>query len=133
MWKRFWEKISISDKGCWEWNYAKDKDGYGLFNNRGKMWRVHRLTYTMMYGSIGNLVIDHLCRNIKCCNPLHLEAVTPKINSERGIISSKIQCIRNHEFNKKNTLIRKNGTRNCRKYSNIRSIIYYRRKIEILE
>lgn len=74
------------------------------------------------YGSIGKgLEIDHLCRNRKCVNPLHLEAVTRKTNVLRGVSPSaknavKTTCAKGHMFDDKNTYvrIRKGGGRACR-------------------
>lgn len=45
----------------------------------------HRLAYEERYGEIPEgLQIDHLCRVRWCCNPDHLEAVTPRVNSLRS-------------------------------------------------
>jgi len=41
------------------------------------------------------LEIDHLCRNRKCCNPKHLEAVTRSENARRGINGERLAAV-NH-------------------------------------
>jgi hypothetical protein len=38
-----------------------------------------------VFGSIGDkLQIDHLCRNRRCCNPVHLEMISASENIWRG-------------------------------------------------
>ena len=45
----------------------------------------HRLVYTLIKGEIPEgLVLDHGCKNRRCCNTKHLEPVTQKVNVERG-------------------------------------------------
>ena len=106
---------------CIEWNGTITKCGYGQIRLDGKLFYVHRVAYTLYHGSIPKgLQIDHLCRNRKCFNPEHLEAVTNKENSIRGLTGSnnkqskQTHCIRGHEFNESNTRIY-NGKRKCLK------------------
>ena len=82
---RFWNKCSIADNGCWEWQGFLNPAGYGQFSaGNGKVMLTHRWTYQRFVGPlIDGMHIDHLCRNVKCCNPEHLEQVTPRVNMER--------------------------------------------------
>lgn len=73
---------------CWEWALARNRQGYGVYNlgNGSGMYLAHRVSYTAFVGPIPDgLVIDHLCRNTACVNPQHLEPVTVKVNSLRGM------------------------------------------------
>lgn len=87
---RFWDKVRISDthfyKGtpCWEWTAYTNHDGYGEFQLNGKKERAHCLSYENAKGKIPDkLEIDHLCRNRKCVNADHLQAITHKENVRR--------------------------------------------------
>lgn len=79
--QRFWEKVETCDT-CWIWTGAV-RNGYGAFDWRGKLWRAHRLAYTLRIGEIPDgLDIDHTCRQRLCVNPVHLQAVERRLNLE---------------------------------------------------
>ena len=70
------------ETGCWEWDACLNDAGYGLKGHH----RAHRLMYEKHKGPIPEgLQIDHICRNRKCINPDHLEAVTHAENGRRGV------------------------------------------------
>lgn len=84
----FWSRVDTSGD-CWEWLGSKEAAGYGKW--RG--WRVHRYSYTEFVGPIPDgLVIDHLCRNKGCVNPDHLEPVTIRENTIRGVTANRETC-----------------------------------------
>lgn len=72
------------DTDCIEWN-GKTSNGYGHTSLGGAKGTTARIIYTAVFGDIPEgLVIDHLCRNRKCCNIKHLEAVSQRDNIFRG-------------------------------------------------
>jgi hypothetical protein len=81
----------IADKGypspCWLWQGSISENGYGIKSNpvsRKKIY-LHRLYYEKFKGLIpAGFQIDHLCRERRCVNPDHLEAVTQVVNIHRG-------------------------------------------------
>lgn len=75
---------------CWEWQGAKNQEGYGTIMAGKRMWRTHRVMWTNTYGEIPEgLVVMHLCNNPKCCNPDHLRVGTLSDNSKYHHKTSK--------------------------------------------
>lgn len=115
----FTSRIAISP-GCWPWTGYCNGDGYGIFNpQRGVKYRAHRFAYELFVGMIPEgLTVDHLCKNRRCCNPLHMELVTRGENALRGegpcaMNARKTHCMHGHEFTPQNTRIKPEG-RECR-------------------
>lgn len=66
--------------GKWE-----DGKGFKKIKFKGHTLYVHRAMWVLEKGEIPQgHVLDHLCRNRRCCNPRHLEPVTTRVNTERG-------------------------------------------------
>jgi hypothetical protein len=83
---RFW---TLVDRGaeteCWPYtSRRRTPGGYGVFGVQGTSTTAHRFALSITSGPVPDgLHVDHLCRNTLCCNPAHLEAVTPKENQRR--------------------------------------------------
>lgn len=141
--QRFFNKFNI-DKNiqwnstpCWTWTgniVAK----YSMVVWRQQSVGVHRLIYAWAVGPIpkgsvkGNghrLEIDHLCKNKLCCNPVHLELVTRRVNIERSnnacaVNGRKTHCKRGHLFTPENSYL-VNGGKGCKTCKVIQSRLRY--------
>lgn len=83
--ERIRSKVTVSASGCWEWPVGSVTQ-YGNIHVDGKCRKAHRVIYEMLVQPIpAGMQIDHLCRVRKCCNPAHLEVVTPSENVLRGV------------------------------------------------
>jgi hypothetical protein len=98
--------------GCWLWQRALTDQGY----SNGGHGAAHRYYWKLVYGPIPpGLHLDHLCRVRHCCNPAHLELVTPLENIRRAAPwRLKPHCRQGHEYTPENTHITKDGVRRCR-------------------
>lgn len=106
--------MSLLASSCWYWAKAPNKAGYGTHWVEGKVYRAHRFVYEALVGEIPEgLVLDHLCKNKLCVNPDHLEAVTQKVNMERGLHAQKTHCPHGHEYTPENTYLYDNR-RTCK-------------------
>jgi len=126
---RLFSKITIhpdllwDDTPCWIWCAARDPDGYGVTGWYGYQQRVHRLMFAWLVHAIpkgqpaNTNGIDHLCRRRACCNPLHLEFTSTRINVLRGSGAAaknarKTHCKRGHPLSGRNLQVRR-GMRQC--------------------
>lgn len=107
---------------CWIWLGLLDEKGYGRIKIKGLTRRTHIVTYEHVHGArpTGS-VIDHLCRVRHCCNPQHLQAVSPAENNRRGLSPSaqrrrQTRCVHGHELTPDNIYSRPDrpGMRECR-------------------
>jgi hypothetical protein len=116
--ERLLERLEVDENGCWIWQGTRDKLGYGYLSVKNRPARVHRLSYTMFVGPIPDgLVLDHLCRTPACANPEHLEAVTQRENTIRGLVAHVIQtgcCVHGHLVEGANAIKRSTGGVQCR-------------------
>ena len=114
---RFWEKVNLGcPDDCWEWTASRLPKGYGQFGvAKGHQVYAHRFAYELVVGPIPTgLHIDHLCNNKSCCNPAHLEPVTPRENTRRWA-ATITHCKNGHEYTLENTYRRRDtGGRQCK-------------------
>lgn len=101
---------------CWLWQGTTTPLGYGQATVQRKSRYVHRLMYELLVGPIPpGLVIDHLCRVRNCVNPHHLEPVTQKVNTRRGLSSFDFAttCRKGHDVTAPGGLLTQSGHRRC--------------------
>lgn len=114
-----------TDTGCLIWQGATT-EGYGRINLNGSLRLAHRVAYEAAVGPIPEgMSLDHLCRVRACINPAHLEPVTSRTNTLRGVgvtavNARKTHCDRGHEFTEANTRLR-GGRRYCRACVTVRN------------
>jgi hypothetical protein len=123
LFERFWRYVGKGKPSeCWIWQGATHDMGYGLIRGEPParlMLRAHRVAWEMMRGPIpAGLECDHICRNRLCVNPDHLELVTHRTNSLRGISppainARKTHCPNGHLYDATNTYISPEGSRQC--------------------
>lgn len=122
---RLWSRVRQDESGCWIWQGARYVCGYGKLKIDQRTAYAHRVMYMIFVGDIPpGLYMDHLCRVRECCNPAHLEPVTPRENVMRSPIStpsinaSKTHCRNGHELSGHNLIITREGWRLCRTCKN---------------
>ena len=137
---RFWENVQPEyNSGCWLWTGCTSHKGYGRIQRKGKTYPVYRLCYTSLVGRVPReLQMDHLCRNPSCCNPAHLEPVTPRINVLRGLSGLRTStplanrlthCPHGHERTPENTYICPRGKPNCRQCKRDSARLWWRENV----
>jgi hypothetical protein len=98
---------------CWEWKGAKTS-GYGAFGFNGTTITPHLFVWVHVLGREvpPGKELHHNCGSRSCCNPLHLEQLTPKEHKARH--HSQTHCRHGHEWTPENTKVRQDGRKICR-------------------
>lgn len=75
--KRFFEKLTPSKTGCWQWNGALDKaTGFTQFWFKGRVVGADRYAWGLFHGPIPcgkTLRRKSCCKLGTCVNPAHME------------------------------------------------------------
>lgn len=104
---------------CHIWQMATNgKQGYGVaWDPAQKRQRLaHVLAWEREHGPVpADRELDHLCRQRRCVNPTHLEAVPGHVNRERGLRGIlKTHCAQGHPWIPENISRRSaSGQRRC--------------------
>ena len=90
---------------CIQWGGAIQSKGYGCVGGFGRTKLAHRTVWEMFNGVPipGHLQVDHLCRVRNCVNPDHMELVSSRENTFRGISPAarnarKTTCPEGHPY-----------------------------------
>lgn len=97
--ERFWSFVDKSGD-CWLWAGHLVR-GYGRFWLDGGAVTAQRFALAEHLGQPipRHLQVDHLCRNPRCVNPAHLEAVTPGENTRRQLRHvTRTHCVNGHPY-----------------------------------
>lgn len=93
------------NSGCWIWIGASLDNGYGRFlNDAQRVVPAHRFAFERAGGVIPlGYDPDHLCRVRSCVNPAHIEPVTRRENTRRGVgvvaaHMASVACPRGHPY-----------------------------------
>ena len=88
---KFQANITVTEDGCWLWSKNINRNGYGRIyvangKGNGKREVAHKHIYKLLHGEYDEkLLLDHVyCKHRNCCNPTHVEPVTPQNNVHRG-------------------------------------------------
>lgn len=100
------KKCSENERGCWIWNGAKVRKGYGRVERAGRGVAVHRLMYTLVHGATltKEQLVCHRCDTPPCCNPDHLflgtwlDNARDMIAKGRGRSQKKTLCPAGHPY-----------------------------------
>lgn len=142
--ERAWRYILVEEAtGCWLWQGFIDKAGYGRLHGPGRSSSVlyaHRLLWEGLTGMWvpGTWAFDHLCRVRHCCNPAHLEPVTPAENARRGAAPTVVlwranRCHNGHDLSDPTiAYTSRRGLRHCRVCSAARARAAWARRRDAL-
>ena len=82
---RFWEKVRETPS-CWLWTGRTTGYGYGSYWLDGHNRPAHRVAHEALVGPIAEgQYPDHVCRRKTCVNPAHIEVVSGRENTLRGV------------------------------------------------
>ena len=109
--------------GCWEWEGRLSEKGYGVIKIGKQKRHAHRVMWLLARGELtSGIELHHRCRNRRCINPEHLQAVSKEEHLELHMGTPwgrrnrcKTHCDNGHPFDERNTYRRPNGNRGCQR------------------
>ena len=110
--------------------------GYGIiwnFQSTGKRKKAHVAAWEQINGPVPEgRVLDHVCRKRSCVNPLHLDLVTPTVNTLRGNgptaqNARKTHCNKGHPLEGENLMVDYRGRRKCKRCQRDHEMAYQRK------
>lgn len=130
---RLYGRVFVASSGCWEFQGGRDDGGYGTLKYDGATWKAHRLGWHLLIGGLGKETnVCHSCDNPCCINPAHWFIGTVGDNNRdrhtkgrtknlemgqakrHAALRAVTHCPHGHAYDEANTLVRKNGGRECR-------------------
>jgi hypothetical protein len=96
--ERFWEKVKKGEPNeCWEFQGAKNPDGYGIFyidKQHIRSGGAHRAAWIFSNKTEipQGLKVLHSCDNPPCCNPAHLSIGTQAENVYDMVAKKRHRC-----------------------------------------
>jgi len=125
--QRVLTKVQPGSGSCVETTYSVGSHGYGQVGWREvdgtvRMALTHRVAYAAYRGDIPDgLTVDHICRNRRCINPMHLRLLTNVANASDNGNARKTHCPEGHPYEGDNVYRNPNtGHRYCRECARIR-------------
>ena len=103
---------------CWEYmgTYSMSRSGchYGTSSYKGKMVRMHKLSYCIMHGidpltfqlDLKQKVMSHKCDNSICWRPSHITVESAAANVNRAIESGNAPQLQPKQNRRKRRLVR---------------------------
>lgn len=121
------------ETGCQLWVGAMRRDGYGEVRVSGRTDLVHRFMWEEKCGPIPDgLVLDHICRNRRCCRIEHLRLVTRWENTIRNSVGTAAKNAAKTNCPKCGAayFVQGNGGRRCRECKNAYERGYYAERMK---
>lgn len=111
--ERFQSRLVLGEQGCWFYQGAKNRKGYGNVRWDGRTRLLHRVVWERVHGPVpSGLVLHHVCRQRACCNPAHLQPVP---NAENRLLDRHPLCQKGlHQMSEENRT-REGRCRECLK------------------
>ncbi len=117
---------------CIIWPLSTGSHGYGQIgwgakNEKASGTTAHRAVWLSYVGPIGDLTVDHLCRNRRCVNLDHLRLLSNVDNASDNGLATRSSCPAGHEYAGDNLHLTPAGHRRCKKCARESQRIQYQK------